>query len=457
MTIDERISAELHRHAPEVDENSAWDRIRTAAPARQRARTIRLVAVPVAAAGLLVVSIIVSTRSSTPAPLSGAQIAIAGIWETTHLDGSTPRMTVEVSAGAVVEIVVNDDRDSACADAPSTMIGTGQFESDTLFVIPAPVLTCDSGSPPEEGQLDALTFVFARDRGTDTLTDTGGAVWTREGEEVPNTPGIRWPQTSLEQVQEAQELANAGDPDYAWQLEPNMEAILTEGGPADPPEILTRFLRKEVGWEESALLAGSTDMMEYGGFHGIGAQLIRCEPGKSNPIWPNDPQFGGCAPTIDDFHFESVYVFLTQPDKQGPEGIWVAAFSTDSEPFVQIAPITHEGIAAILDAFLQARIAGEGAEQYLGPLNASHVEIGSLYATSSGAPYERAEFEIQDGEIDEQGPLGGAIGLKVRLFAEGGQTVVEQTLELEERAGGWLIYQHEGDQNTENGQPLPRP
>jgi hypothetical protein len=45
----------------------------------------------------------------------------------------------------------------------------------------------------------------------------------------------------------------------------------------------------------------------------------------------------------------------------------------------------------------------------------------------------------------------------VRLFAEEGQTVVEQTFELEERMGDWVIYQHEGDQTTENGVPLPRP
>ena len=38
MTIDERIAAELRRHAPEVDEHAAWDRIRSAVPARRRGR-----------------------------------------------------------------------------------------------------------------------------------------------------------------------------------------------------------------------------------------------------------------------------------------------------------------------------------------------------------------------------------------------------------------------------------
>ena len=75
----------------------------------------------------------------------------------------------------------------------------------------------------------------------------------------------------------------------------------------------------------------------------------------------------------------------------------------------------------------------------------------------AGASVMRGEYEVEDGEIEDQGPLGGVIDLRVRLFAEGGQTVVEQTFELEGRGDRWLLYQHEGDQNTENGVPLPPP
>jgi hypothetical protein len=112
----------------------------------------------------------------------------------------------------------------------------------------------------------------------------------------------------------------------------------------------------------------------------------------------------------------------------------------------------------MMEAFLQARISGRGAEQYLGQVNSSHVEIGYLYATSTGAPYERGEFEIEDGEILDLGPFAGAVGLRVRLFADGGQTVVEQTLTIEQdmRSGGvWALFQHDDDLNTENGVPLP--
>jgi hypothetical protein len=359
------------------------------------------------------------------------------------------------------------------------MTATGQFQSDNVLVFPSQVLTCEDGSQPEARTGPSLrerlqTLIFTYLPNGDILTDNFGSVWSREGAdpspgpttppppdwEVDNTPGIMWPQKNLEEVRVAQELADAGDPDYTWQLEPNMDSILTSEGQVETPEIIAGFVRREFGWEEFALVGGSgTDNFVYGGFHVIGAQLIRCEPGKRNPLWPDDPRFGGCAPTIDLTHYETVGIFVTQPGEQGPEGIWVASFASESDPLRQMVPMTEEGLGAFLESFLQARIAGEGAEQYLGtPDNAQHFEIPLLYATSTGAPFERAEFEVEPGGIEDLGPLGGVdIGVKVRLFAEGGQTVVEQTFELE--AWRWYlgIYQHEGDQTTENGVPLPRP
>ncbi len=273
------------------------------------------------------------------------------------------------------------------------------------------------------------------------------------------TPLVKWPQSSLEEVREAQELADAGDPNYTWQLEPNMASILMGTEQVDTPEILARLLREELGWEEFALVAIPGNAAESGGIRAEGLQFIRCEPGKSNPIWPDDPRFGGCAPTIDDFHYERVEIYVAQPGKRGPEGIWVASMWGEVDPFEQVAPLTDAEIAAIMEPFLQARIAGEGAEQYLGDLSAGDwlssgwLAPGFLYATSTGAPYERAEFEVVNGG---EWP-GGSMTVKVRLFADGGQTVVEQTFSLwRDVAGRWPLYHHQDDQSTENGQPLPK-
>jgi hypothetical protein len=290
-------------------------------------------------------------------------------------------------------------------------------------------------------------------------------------EPEPTREGGMWPQSSLEEVEEAQERADAGDPDYTWQLAPNLESTLTNaefGEQVETPEFIARFVREELGWDEFVLLVEDSGEADSQGL-AVMAQLIRCEPGKSNPIWPSDEIAGGCAPTIDDFDYEAVEIHVAQPGMGGPEGIWVASAWNEVD-FYQVAPLTDAEIAAIVEPFLQARIAGEGAEQYLGLLDSTpgcqpdtdcfHFETGFLYATSTGAPYERAEFKIADGP---EWPIGDHLQLKVRLFADGGQTVVEQTFSLEGEGGQrppspgrYPLYHHQDDQSTENGQPLPK-
>jgi len=459
--LEERIRTGLHETAERIPDSAPI-------PTTRRQRSSRpagvwVSAAVVAAVLILFIPVLLLDRPE-PAPTDSPS-PFLGTWVSIDADLSTPTMVIEVSTDGVVEMVVvdedlDDDFASVCSGASSTMTGTGRFEADDLLVFPSPVLTCDDGSqprtfegPPIEEQLQDLTFTYRPE--SDTLIDNSGERWTREGVQSTSHPLVRWPQASLEEVQEAQELADAGDPNFTWQLEPNMESL--DQGLV--PELLTRAVQKRFGWEESSLI-GSSGTAESEGIQALGFQIIRCDPGHSNPLWPNDPLFGECAPTIDDFTYETVELFVTQPGKQGPEGIWVvSSWPSEVTTLSQIAPITDDEIAAIVAAFLQARIAGAGAEQYLGdPDDVQHFEIGVLYATSTGAPYERAEFEVEDGEIEDQGPLGGGIGLVVRLFAEGGQTVVEQTLELETRMdGSWAIYQHTEDQSTENGVPLPRP
>ena len=162
--------------------------------------------------------------SDPPNPFQGTWIS------NTDSDRGTQTMTVRVSATGVVEVVVLDDIATVCSGTPSTMTGTGRIEAGAQLVIPAPVYTCDDGSeaetvsgPPLEEQLRDWTLVL--DPRTDTLTDRFGGLWLREGRELPSPDSTvtisdsSWPQTSLEAVQEAQRLADAGDPEYAWQVD----------------------------------------------------------------------------------------------------------------------------------------------------------------------------------------------------------------------------------------------
>lgn len=467
MTIDERISSELRRHAPKVDEQFAWERFQSAAPERHRVWTRRLVPVAAAVLGVVLFGLVlVLTFPWDPAPVAAQQSPFRGVWVTTDGDGSTMTMTVEVSSDGVIEITALDDYASVCSGAASTMTGSGRLESETELVIPTPVLTCDDGSepqalsgPPLAEQLLDLTFVFGNE--TETLTDSFGSVWAREGAEDPSpepTPtGLEptemlgmagmWPQSSLEEVQKAQELADAGDPEYTWQVDPNLVENLDSEEYLGTAEIFSRFL-EELGWEDSVRIPGIAGEITSSELNGtvIEVTFIRCAPGKPNATWPDHPRFGGCAPTIDEFHYETLSVFASQPARLDPSGIWVVNWWAENPPTEQVVPLTETEATALLEAFLQARIDGEGAEQYLA--DAPDAEL--LYATSTGAPYERYEYQLVAGP---EWP-NGYMDFEVQMFAEGGQ-ILEQAVDLSRNeAGDWVLGPHFHG-GPESGEPLP--
>jgi len=109
-------------------------------------------------------------------------------------------------------------------------------------------------------------------------------------------------------------------------------------------------------------------------------------------------------------------------------------------------------VTDLLNAFLEARVAGQGAEQYLTAERPdNHVPL--LYATTSGAPYERAEFERV---LGYEWPYGWT-AFKVRLFA--GETLVEQLLFVGSDRPHLISYQFDGFRTNiaptiEDGQPL---
>ena len=114
-------------------------------------------------------------------------------------------------------------------------------------------------------------------------------------------------------------------------------------------------------------------------------------------------------------------------------------------------PSPEPRVTELLNSFIQTRIAGEGAQQYLAVPEA---EVPLLYATTSGAPYERGEFE-------QMRPIEwprGSQAFEVRLF--GGDSVVEQlfffTPEPRPMGLGYLRGAFGSDlaPTTEDGQPV---
>ena len=260
--------------------------------------------------------------------------------------------------------------------------------------------------------------------------------------------GGMWPQSTLEEVRAAQERADAGDPDYTWQVDSQLftDDTWTTKEPGQV-EIVDRFLREVLGWEAYVLnpWAGMVRDGVYDVFYD--QRYLRCAPGNTNPLYPPgpEPERGElCAPTIDDVSYESVSLDLAQLDRQDRDGIWVVNRWGLTAPFLQADPVTVEAQATgRLEEFLAARIAGTGAE---GRVQVdSDGDVPLLYATTSGAPYERYEIERVSGP---QWPYG-RMTFSARLFAAGDATVVEQ--EIRQRDGGlWL----DPMSTTENGQPI---
>jgi hypothetical protein len=389
-------------------------------------------------------------------------------WVSIDADGSTQTMVVRASGEGAFDVLLKDDGATVCSGAPATITGTARLDGPRELVIPTPALTCDDGSepkavsgPPLDEQIRNMTF--KHDRETDTLVDNGDVVWGRG--EIPPGSGGMWPQSSLEEIREAQEFADAGDPRYTWQLDPELAAQ------EDPyeAEIFARFLQEELGWEKFQSPGGFAGYVydENGGSYGD-VVFIRCAPGRTNPLYPNDPQGRECAPTIDELHYETVAIDVAQLDHRGPAGIWVvtgwttpppsdAPITPYSDPFgrqvEQVVPPTDADATGLLEAFLQARIDGEGAQEYLHSTYTPVDEIPLLYATSSGAPYERYEIGRQEGPV---WPIGNLM-VKVRLFAEGGNTVVEQPFYMYREGDGRLGLEYLGEGTTENGDVVPEP
>lgn len=392
-----------------------------------------------------------------PLPSDDPRSPFLGTWySTSDADGGTQTMSVRASGEDGVEIVVTDIIASVCDGTPSTMTGNGSVDGIKL-VIPEPAYACDDGSEPEalsgpplQDQLRNLTYLLDAPAGA--LTVGSASVWTRQvavaQSPVPQASTRMWPQTSLEEIRQAQERADAGDPDYTWQVDTQLftDDTWTSEKPGQI-EIVDRFLREVLGWE--AYVLNPWEGMGRDGVYDVNydQRYLRCAPDRANPLYPPAPEavFGElCAPTLDDLTYESVSLDLAQLVRQDSTGIWVINRWRPTAPFLQADPVAVEGQARErLEAFLAARIAGNGAE--LRVQVEPDADVPLLYATTSGAPYTRYAIDLIEGP---RWPYAD-MTFSIRLFTDDGATVVEQ--QIRSKIGGWLSM--DPTTTTENGQP----
>jgi hypothetical protein len=423
-------------------------------------------------------------------------------WESTDVDGSL-LLGVRVSEAHpdTFEVLLLDDRAEVCSSdsaGPITMTGIGRVEGREM-AIDSQTWICEvePGKPgPHAVSGDygvELVDVHSRlvhDPETDTLVGPaeGPSKWTwgtapsrvvwhrRPPASDPIAVPFRgaWPQSSLEEAEEAQRRADAGDPAFTWQLAPELatppqwESLpIPARDAADGAEILTRFFRDVLGWEGYVTVVRRSPV-EYED-PGWAFVRIRCGPGP-NPLYPNDPNGGDCPPAIGDTRYETVWLTVMQPVRRGPSGIWVVTGWTELAPseepasdlryhewvsrqYEQVVPPTEAELVEALEGFLAARVAGEGAEAYVTEgYYWARPRVPLLYATIKGRRYER--FEI--GSLEGPRWPAGVYAVTVRLFARGGKDVVEQELAVWPGSRGQLTMDTWGQGGTtENGEPVP--
>ena len=425
-----------------------------------RRPVIGVLAGAAAVAAALVGIAVVATQDDSTSGSQQSFTSFLGGWTSTDTDGSAQTMEIATTDDGSAQITIHDAAaTAACAGVAATVAGTGELDSRGGLAVVISGLTCEDGSEPAVPADELSDVMFTYDRQSDTLTETSGVVWLRKGTDdpvlAPPGSGTMWPQSSVDEVRGVQELADAGDPAYTWQVDRQLSTGDWQEYLVHNPnsvEIVSRFLREELGWDSYLVFQGGDTAQSGDEFTLIDLVYLRCAPGETNPLYPI-PTVGVrgaelCAPTIDELRYETVRLNLSQLARQGPDGIWVVSRWRITAPVTQADPnIVEAAATAHLEDFLRARIVGAGAEGYVRVVRGDQ-EVPLLYATTTGAPYERFEIELVSGPVWPDGWME----FTVRLYAEGGETVVEQRI-----SGLPDELSHIPSETTENGELLAVP
>ena len=156
-------------------------------------------------------------------------------------------------------------------------------QTDTVPPTPAPSTHPATTSPP----VDSLPATI----------DTAATVLPSEPSGIgpaasaSATSGGMWPQATVEEVRVAQERADAGDPAYTWQVDPQL-IDPSSWNQDEPPkiELVDRFIREVLGWEAYTWNA-------YGEVVLPSLQYLRYASDRTNPLYPPavNPHRASCA------------------------------------------------------------------------------------------------------------------------------------------------------------------
>lgn len=208
-----------------------------------------------------------------------------------------------------------------------------------------------------------------------------------------------WPQDSRQEAEQAQEAADRGDDSHEWQRAP------------DGVKVALRHAREQLGWTNFQ----GHDLHVRGSVRRL--RVLRCAP-RPNPDYPK----ADCAPTKSGV-YPAVYITLRQLLVRGNDGLW---FVTDVFPneLRQVDPVDPRVVRRTVGRFMQRRIDGAGAEEFLSDEGRKEFGRGNpLYSPVEGSP--NADFEI----VFVDGPSWpfSSFEVGVRMILESG-AALEDTL-----------------------------
>ena len=307
-------------------------------------------------------------------------------------------------------------------EIPATVTGRAERSDANALSVLEQVVSCGDGSTPpgDISYLNVTLFVF--DPASHTIVDDGGREWRRVVASELSTPASAWrgiwPQATRDAGVEAQRLADAGDSEYSWQvidIAPETDAY---------EDVATAFVREVVGWETYESSDGG-QMTEDESVSVMGpgyGRFVRCDPEGSNPHYPEL----GCAPRSGNT-FELITVYYDNLVRREAGGIAIVTGWVETTLEQDIPPAPDE-VRRLVEAFLNARLAGAGAEEFI---SGTAPEGGYLYAADGDSRFVDAElvntfFPGNDSpvELEIQWPTGH-YGILARLTAEDGTEVHE--------------------------------